>query len=38
MRWTDARNGAPGVARFVERLSAFLILVALNMLRKALMG
>ena len=30
MRWTDARNGAPGVARFVERLSAFLILVGLS--------
>ncbi len=30
MRWTDARNGAPGVARFVERMSAFLILVGLS--------
>ncbi|MGB3245238.1 MAG: FtsX-like permease family protein [Sulfitobacter sp.] len=30
MRWTDARNGAPGVAAFVERLSAFLILVGLS--------
>ncbi|EDQ05895.1 hypothetical protein DSM14862_02880 [Sulfitobacter indolifex] len=30
MRWTDARNGAPGVARFVERLSAFLVLVGLS--------
>ncbi|MEQ6250568.1 FtsX-like permease family protein [Sulfitobacter sp. HNIBRBA3233] len=30
MRWRDARNGAPGVARFVERLSAFLILVGLS--------
>ncbi|MEP5732151.1 MAG: FtsX-like permease family protein [Sulfitobacter sp.] len=30
MRWTDARNGAPGVARFVSRLSAFLILVGLS--------
>ena len=30
MRWTDARNGAPGVARFVDRLSAFLILVGLS--------
>jgi putative ABC transport system permease protein len=30
MRWTDARNGAPGVARFVERLGAFLILVGLS--------
>ncbi|MFD2740508.1 ABC transporter permease [Sulfitobacter aestuarii] len=30
MRWRDARNGAPGVARFVERLGAFLILVGLS--------
>ncbi len=30
MRWTDARNGAPGIARFVDRLSAFLILVGLS--------
>ena len=30
LRWRDARNGAPGVARFVERLSAFLILVGLS--------
>lgn len=30
MRWRDARNGAPGVAQFVERLSAFLILVGLS--------
>ncbi|MFK7838266.1 MAG: ABC transporter permease [Sulfitobacter sp.] len=30
MRWTDARNGAPGVAEFVDRLSAFLILVGLS--------
>ena len=30
MRWTDARNGAPGVSRFVERLTAFLILVGLS--------
>ncbi len=29
MRWTDARNGAPGIAEFVERLSAFLVLVGL---------
>lgn len=29
MRWRDARNGAPGVARFVERLGAFLALVGL---------
>jgi putative ABC transport system permease protein len=30
LRWRDARNGAPGVARFVERLGAFLILVGLS--------
>ena len=30
MRWTDARNGAPGVAGFVERLGAFLVLVGLS--------
>ncbi len=30
MRWTDARNGAPGVARFVDRLGAFLIIVGLS--------
>ena len=30
MRWTDARNGAPGIAEFVERLGAFLILVGLS--------
>ncbi|WP_170606108.1 ABC transporter permease [Ruegeria arenilitoris] len=29
MRWTDARNGAPGIADFVARLSAFLVLVGL---------
>ncbi|WP_417249655.1 ABC transporter permease [Celeribacter sp.] len=28
-RWRDARNGAPGVNRFVERLSSFLVLVGL---------
>ncbi|MGH1331939.1 MAG: ABC transporter permease [Paracoccaceae bacterium] len=28
-RWRDARNGAPGVARFVDRLAAFLVLVGL---------
>lgn len=28
-RWRDARNGAPGVARFVDRLSSFLVLVGL---------
>ncbi|WP_425045131.1 ABC transporter permease [Primorskyibacter sp. S87] len=30
LRWTDARNGAPGVAEFVARLGAFLILVGLS--------
>ncbi|HBS49841.1 MAG TPA: drug:proton antiporter, partial [Rhodobacteraceae bacterium] len=30
MRWTDARNGAPGIAEFVDRLGAFLILVGLS--------
>lgn len=30
MRWRDARNGAPGVARFVDRLGAFLVLVGLS--------
>jgi putative ABC transport system permease protein len=30
MRWTDARDGAPGVSEFVERLSAFLVLVGLS--------
>jgi putative ABC transport system permease protein len=29
MRWRDARNGAPGVQRFVERLASFLVLVGL---------
>jgi putative ABC transport system permease protein len=30
LRWTDARNGAPGVAQFVDRLGAFLVLVGLS--------
>lgn len=30
MRWTDARNGAPGIATFVERLAGFLVLVGLS--------
>ncbi|MEO0677219.1 MAG: FtsX-like permease family protein, partial [Pseudomonadota bacterium] len=30
LRWTDARNGAPGIAEFVDRLGAFLILVGLS--------
>lgn len=29
-RWLDARNGTPRVAQFVERLSAFLVLVGLS--------
>ncbi|KNG94208.1 ABC transporter permease [Pseudaestuariivita atlantica] len=29
-RWRDARNGAPGVAAFVDRLGAFLVLVGLS--------
>jgi len=28
-RWRDRRNGAPGVQRFVDRLSSFLVLVGL---------
>lgn len=30
LRWSDARNGAPGIAEFVDRLGAFLILVGLS--------
>ncbi|WP_101065912.1 ABC transporter permease [Roseovarius salinarum] len=30
MRWRDARNGAPGVAEFVDRLGSFLVLVGLS--------
>ncbi|EPX82825.1 ABC transporter permease [Salipiger mucosus] len=30
IRWRDARNGAPGIARFVERLGNFLVLVGLS--------
>ena len=30
LRWRDARNGAPGVAEFVRRLGAFLVLVGLS--------
>jgi len=30
LRWTDARNGAPGVGEFVDRMGAFLILVGLS--------
>ncbi|MEO0999313.1 MAG: FtsX-like permease family protein [Pseudomonadota bacterium] len=29
MRWRDRRNGAPGIANFVDRLGAFLVLVGL---------
>lgn len=29
-RWRDRRNGAPGINEFVERLSAFLVLVGLT--------
>lgn len=29
MRWRDARDGAPAVARFIDRLAAFLVLVGL---------
>ncbi|MAM62069.1 FtsX-like permease family protein [Maritimibacter sp. UBA3975] len=28
-RWSDARNGAPGVSEFIERLGSFLVLVGL---------
>ncbi len=28
-RWSDRRNGAPGIAEFVDRLGAFLVLVGL---------
>ncbi|MDE4134112.1 FtsX-like permease family protein [Phaeobacter sp. QD34_3] len=30
MRWKDARNGAPGITSFVERLGGFLVLVGLS--------
>lgn len=30
LRWSDARNGAPGVSEFVDRLGSFLILVGLS--------
>lgn len=29
MRWQDARDGAPGMERFVDRMSSFLVLVGL---------
>ncbi|MBU2959697.1 FtsX-like permease family protein [Citreicella sp. C3M06] len=30
IRWRDASNGAPGIARFVDRLANFLVLVGLS--------
>ena len=30
IEWRDARNGAPGIKTFVDRLSAFLVLVGLS--------
>ena len=30
MRWTDSRNGARGVERFVDRLGSFLVLIGLS--------
>ncbi len=30
LHWNDARNGAPGIAEFVARLGAFLVLVGLS--------
>ncbi len=30
LRWSDSRNGAPGVAEFVNRLGSFLVLVGLS--------
>ncbi|WP_377511757.1 ABC transporter permease [Octadecabacter sp. R77987] len=30
LRWRDARAGAPGVARFVDRIGAFLVLIGLS--------
>ena len=38
IRWRDSRNAAPGVADFVERLSVFLIFVALSGLAVAGIG
>ena len=29
LRWRDRRNGAPGIARFVDRIGSFLVLVGL---------
>ena len=30
LRWTDARDGAGGIAQFVDRLGAFLVLIGLS--------
>jgi putative ABC transport system permease protein len=30
LSWRDSRNGAPGIARFVDRLGSFLVLVGLS--------
>ncbi|SMX26284.1 FtsX-like permease family protein [Pelagimonas phthalicica] len=30
LKWRDSRNGAPGVARFVESLGSFLVLIGLS--------
>ncbi len=30
LKWRDARNGAPGVARFVDQLGSFLVLIGLS--------
>ncbi|NBD29927.1 MAG: FtsX-like permease family protein [Alphaproteobacteria bacterium] len=30
LRWRDARDGAPGVSQFVDRIGAFLVLVGLS--------
>ena len=30
LRWRDARDGAPGVGRFVDRIGSFLILIGLS--------
>lgn len=30
VRWTDARDGAPGIAEFIDRLGSFLVLVGLS--------
>ena len=38
LKWRDSRNAAPGVAVFVERLSVFLVLIALSGLAVAGVG